>query len=347
MKTLSVWNTAYLGDTILTLPLIQTLAAAYPNAAIDFYVRKGLSSLFVSNPHIRNVIEYDKQSKTITDTITLIKYIKNQKYDLWINAHTSIRSSIITFFSRATLRIGYTTNCIQPLCCTQLIKRKLGSLEEIERLLDLLTCLPIQESKFQHWPQIFLSEKHTKQADDFWKAYISGPGLGINPGSVWKTKRWLPQGFATIVHKAIEQGAHVMLFGGPGEENIAAEVIQLSGLEGHASIHNLSGTLTLPQLAAFIKKLDCYVTNDSGPMHIAWSQKTPVTAIFGPTVKCLGFSPRGNDATVIEVPLNCRPCSLHGGNVCPEGHFRCMKDIDPNMVWDDIITKLFKTKKFQ
>lgn len=341
MKNIAVWNTAFLGDTVLTLPLIQTLAKTYPEASIDFYVRKGNGSLFSSHPNIKNIIEYNKKQQVIKSTIKLIQHIKKQNYDLWINAHTSIRSSIITLCSNAKLRIGYSENIIQPLCCTQLIKRKLGSLDEIERLLDLLSNLPIKKSDIQYWPNIILTQKAQQQANTFWEKYISGPVLGINPGSVWPTKRWLPERFAAILHKAIKKNIHVLLFGGPGEEQLASEIITLSGMSGHSLLHNLCGTLTLQELAAFIKKLNCYLTNDSGPMHIAWSQNTPVTAIFGPTVKCLGFSPRGEHSTVIEISLYCRPCSLHGGKTCPEKHFKCMKDITTDVVWEDIEKKLF------
>lgn len=342
MKNISVWNTAFLGDTVLTLPLIQTLSANYPEASIDFYVRKGLGSLFTSIPSIRNIIEYDKHQKSLYVTKKLIRHIRQQNYDLWINAHTSIRSSLITLCSGATLRIGYKENFLQGLCCTQLVKRKLGTLDEIERLLDLLSPLPIQKSAIQHWPTIILSDESYKQADTFWDRHISGPVLGINPGSVWATKRWLIDKFAKITCMAIEQGAHVILFGGPNEKSLSTKLIELSKLQNHPNLHNLCGTLTLQQLAAFINKLNCYLTNDSGPMHIAWSQHTPVTAIFGPTVKCLGFAPRGDQSTIIEIPLYCRPCSLHGGTKCPEKHFNCMKEISITMVWEDIVKKLFQ-----
>ncbi len=341
IKTIAVWNTAYLGDTVLTLPLIQTLAKNYPNAHIDFYVRKGFHDFYINNPHIHSVIEYHKQKLSINPTIHLIRYIREQKYDLWINTHPSIRSSIITACSKAKIRIGYTENIIQPLCCTHLVKRKMGTLDEIERLLDLLTCLDIPHASFQSWPQIFIPTEIEKKIDTFWNTHIFGPTLGINPGSVWATKRWPPEGFATIAKKAIENGAHVIILGGPGEEHLVNEIIKEANIDGHPLVHNLSKNLSLLQLAAVIKRLNCYLTNDSGPMHIAWSLYTPVTAIFGPTVPCLGFAPRGPSASIISVPLKCRPCSLHGGNTCPKLHFRCMRDIDTNLVWDDVSKKLF------
>ncbi|HKI81718.1 MAG TPA: glycosyltransferase family 9 protein, partial [Pseudodesulfovibrio sp.] len=98
---------------------------------------------------------------------------------------------------------------------------------------------------------------------------------------------------------------------------------------------------SLPELAAYLGRLDAYLTNDSGPMHLAWTQEVPLVALFGPTVKALGFFPRGDNATVLENDgLDCRPCGLHGPKKCPEGHFKCMRDLTPDRVWDVLKAKL-------
>ena len=116
--------------------------------------------------------------------------------------------------------------------------------------------------------------------------------------------------------------------------------IALSELKGNPLLHDLSCALTLPELAAYLRMLNCYVSNDSGPMHLAWAQHTPVTALFGPTVRELGFFPRGDSAKVFEVSLECRPCGLHGPHHCPKKHHRCMVDIDVEAVWRDVAGKL-------
>ena len=75
-------------------------------------------------------------------------------------------------------------------------------------------------------------------------------------------------------------------------------------------------------------------------MHLAWAQRVPVTALFGPTVRELGFAPRGEMSSVMEADVPCRPCGLHGHKACPKGHFDCMKNIDPEAVWRDVERKL-------
>ena len=126
--------------------------------------------------------------------------------------------------------------------------------------------------------------------------------------------------------------------------------LPFAGADSHAHLDHegllpdLSGRTSLASLGAVLARLDGYVTNDSGPMHMAWAQHTPVTAMFGPTVLSLGFAPRGELSTVMQVDESCRPCGLHGHKACPQGHFRCMKEIDPEAVWRDIESKLSARK---
>ncbi len=179
---------------------------------------------------------------------------------------------------------------------------------------------------------------------------MQAPVLGMHPGSVWATKRWCVDGFAEIAKRAVASGAHVMLFAGPGEVDVAHEVVKLAGIEhvvlpnGKPALLDVAGKLSLCELGAYLQRLNCYLSNDSGPMHMAWAQHTPITAVFGPTVRELGFYPRGEQTTVLETTLDCRPCGLHGPQVCPKQHHNCMRHVSPDMVWADIEKKLFSQK---
>ena len=163
----------------------------------------------------------------------------------------------------------------------------------------------------------------------------------MHPGSVWATKRWPAGYFAAVGAKALRNGSRVLLFAGPGEESIAAEVRErITAEAGDSGLTDLSGKLDLPRLAAWIGRLSCYLTNDSGPMHLAWTQRVPTVALFGPTVREWGFFPRGERTTVFEVPLACRPCGLHGPQQCPKGTHDCMRRIDPEEVWGKVAQEL-------
>ena len=354
MTKIGVWNTAFLGDAILTLPLLQTLRAAWPDAVIDFWVRKGFGSLFTAHPAITRVCEYDKRGreKGLLRGFLSSRAIADQGYDLWISAHGSFRSGLIARRSGAAMRIGYAEPRANAWFYTHTVPRAFTEYEEIERLLRLLQPLDFASCgvSLQDWPDIVLPQQSRDNAAHFFTSLAAeraAPVLGIHPGSIWGTKRWPLEYFAAIASRAALEGARVLVFGGPGgEESMAGETVALAVNDlpekDRENIINLAGKLPLPELAAYIGKLSCYLTNDSGPMHLAWPQKTPVTALFGPTVRELGFFPRGDGATIVELPLACRPCGLHGPQTCPAGHHRCMRDMTPGMVWSDVASKLFR-----
>ncbi|MDL2210172.1 lipopolysaccharide heptosyltransferase II [Desulfovibrio sp. OttesenSCG-928-O18] len=355
MNKIGVWNTAFLGDAILTLPLLQTLRAAYPDAVIDFWVRKGFGGLFRAHPAINTVYEYDKRGKDkgALHAMRLGRSLARERYALWISAHASLRSALVSRLTGAGMRIGYAKPASNALFYTHVVPRRFSELEEIERLQQLLIPQDLAARGVEPaaWPEIVLPGSARDAAEAYWTTLAENgqrPVLGLHPGSIWGTKRWPVEYFAAVAVNAAHEGAHVLVFGGPGEEimaeDVAAQARKALSPGEAALVVNLAGTLSLTELAAYIGRLDCYVTNDSGPMHLAWPQKTPVTAMFGPTVRELGFFPRGASATVMELPLPCRPCGLHGPQTCPQGHHKCMRDMTPDMVWPDVAAKMFATR---
>ena len=353
MIRIGVWNTAFLGDAILTLPLLQTLRSVFPDAVIDFWVRKGFGPLFAAHPAIDAVREYDKRGKEkgLFSSIRFGRAVAGEGYGLWISAHGSFRSGLIARQTGAPMRIGYAEPRLNAWFYSHTVSRAFTEYEEIERLLRLLQPLEpeMQGTALQDWPNIVLPQTSREKAAQFFASLAAehtAPVLGIHPGSIWGTKRWPLEYFAAIAARASREGAHVLVFGGPGqEEAMAAKTVALAGESlpenEQGNLINLAGKLPLPDLAAYIGKLSCYLTNDSGPMHLAWPQRVPVTALFGPTVRELGFFPRGDTAKVMELPLPCRPCGLHGPQECPQGHHHCMREMTPDMVWSDVAAKLF------
>ncbi len=345
---IAVWNTAFLGDSVLTLPLIRTLKAAWPEAELDFYVRGGLAPLYEAQPEIARVFSCDKRGKDrgIVAVIREGRSIAERGYDIWVDAHLSLRSSYMAWASRAPVRAGYAEAALSRLVFTHRVSRRFSELQEIERLLLLAEALSVPRALLEdeglHWPEIVLPPRAVQEAEALLAPLpAERKTIGLHPGSVWPTKRWTPEGFAFILRRALESGVNAVLLAGPGEEETAAVVRSLAGIRGdEPGFLDLSGKTSLLSLAAVLGRLDDYVTNDSGPMHLAWAQRTPVTALFGPTVRALGFAPRGESSTVIETAVPCRPCGLHGHKTCPKGHFDCMKKIDPAEVWSDVVRKL-------
>lgn len=359
MRRIAVWNTAFLGDAVLTLPLIRVLHSLWPQAEIDFYVRGGLAPLFSAQPELARVIAHDKRGaqKGPAGFLRMARAARSRRYDLWIDAHLSLRSSVAALLSGSRMRIGYREAALSGLVFRYAVPRRFNELQEVERLLALLN--PLRNAKGKEcgaaldnalrdpallWPELILPLPAHAEADRLLAPFSPGPILGLNPGSVWPTKRWTAEGFAHVAARAVKEGANVVLFAAADEMPEAQAVLDHMGEAAFSpQLLDLSGKTSLPVLAALISRLQCYLTNDSGPMHLAWAQHVPVTAIFGPTVRALGFFPRG-ESTVMETDLPCRPCGLHGHKSCPQKHFRCMKDIDPESVWNDVRSKLYPWK---
>ena len=344
---IAVWNTAFLGDSVLTLPLIRVLKAAWPDAELDFYVRGGLASLYEAQPEISRVFSCDKRGKDkgLAAMFREGRGIAGRAYDIWVDAHLSLRSSYMAWASRAPVRVGYAEAALSRFVFTRRIGRRFHELQEIERLLLLAEALDVPRAVLNdetlRWPELSLPPRAVEEAGALLSPLPEGKTIGLHPGSVWAYQA-LDSG-RLCLYPAPGAGAERerRASGGPGEEETAAKVRSLAGVRGdEPRFLDLSGRTSLLSLAAVLGRLDDYVTNDSGPMHLAWAQHTPVTALFGPTVQALGFAPRGGESTVIETELSCRPCGLHGHKTCPKGHFACMKNIDPEAVWRDVERKL-------
>ncbi len=341
---IAVFNTAFLGDAVLSLPILQNLAKL-KNVEVHFYVRKNFSQIFRDLTDNFTVFELDKKHHSLIETYKFAKNISAQNYDVLISCHQSFRTSLISYFSSVPMRIGYDTYFHQKLAYTHLVKRDFDKLAEVERLLNLLKPLQglsgFDKLELSNTPKIELKPKIMDKADEFFTKLENSPILGIHPGSTWATKRWHEPYYAQIIKKALANNYNILIFGASNEVPILNDIFCHLSIEeqNSALIHNLMGQLSLSELCAYISKLDCYLTNDSGPMHLAWVQNVPLVALFGPTVERFGFFPRGEKSIVLESEneLLCRPCNLHGPQVCPEKTHACMVDITPERVWNEIV----------
>jgi heptosyltransferase-2 len=336
-RKIGLWQTAFLGDAVLTLPFIQVLKARYPQAELHLFVRAGLEGLFSAQRELASVRPFAKRGgqRGFFAARALGKALADESFDLWISPHASLRSAYVARAVGAPVRIGYDAPWYNWLAYTHLVPRRFDELEEIERLFQLGAPLGIVADKAHPapLPRLDISPEARTRADEIFAGLPQGPRLGIHPGSTWPTKCWPREHFAEVARRALAAGAVVLLFAGPGEEALAAGIAHSVG-DSTGRLVNLANMLTIPALAACLGRLDACLTNDSGPMHLAWAQGVPLAACFGPTVRRLGFCPRGANSRVLEVDLDCRPCGLHGHKACPLGHHNCMKDIRPERVWD-------------
>jgi len=327
-----VIQTAFIGDAILTLPLLQSLKLYYPESFIDVIVIPRTAEIFAHHPAITKIIQYDKRGndKGLIGLWRLRNKLIEQKYDLVIVPHRSLRSAFLTWLLKPTLSIGFDTSAGHWLFKKTV--RYNSSAHEIERNLSLLGPLKLPDVG-TGLPRLYPSKQDVQIIDSIFAE--NGLNrykniLAVAPGTIWNTKRWPSDRFASVCRHIASENIALVLIGGREDSALCAEVREASQAK---NVFSVAGTLSLLQSAELIRRCTVLISNDSAPMHIAVAVGTPVIAIFGATIPEYGFAPRGPHDIVLEMKgLPCRPCSIHGGTTCPIKTFYCMLSITPEIV---------------
>ena len=309
VKTIFIEIPTWLGDAIMTTPAIENLIKTYPNAKITLLGSFVSTQAFKGYKNIDKVIVDDtkKSGNRYKNLITLAKSIG--QVDLAISFRRSISSKFMMFFIKAKKKFNY------------------------KRLTKKEIHLALRYNDF-----VNKSLNLTNEAGDlklYFKAFeYSKPTLGLNPGATYgSAKRWYPQEFAKV---AIELSAKydIVIFGGPGETEIAKDIEDELIKNGISNYQNLAGKTSISELIEKIAGLRLFVTNDSGPMHVAAAYKIKTISIFGPT-KFTETNQWYNDENglIVTKNLDCAPCMKR---VCPLKHHNCMKTITANDVLESI-----------
>ncbi|MEK6569892.1 MAG: lipopolysaccharide heptosyltransferase II [Bacteroidota bacterium] len=329
-KTLII-RLSSIGDIILTSLLVRLLRKKFPDAQIDFLVKTEYTELVRYNPHLQNVIELDT-SGGFTTLRGLKERIHREGYDTIIDIQGNLRSNFLRKGSSGKVATVNKRKLSRFLLVNFKWNVYRSATPVALRYLETLRAFGIENDGMGL--EVFIPEEVSGRVRD----KLLSVGLereetvvGLCPGAKHTTKRWPAERFAKLaVLLIIEHGAKVLLFGGEDDlERCAAieqQVVKETGKR--SSVANFGGAFSLLETAAAMDACDVIVTNDTGLLHLAAARKRKVVAIFGPTVKEFGFFPFRTESKVVErLGLYCRPCTHIGGNACPEGHFRCMKEI--------------------
>ena len=338
-KKILIIQTAFAGDVILTLPMVQVLKENYPDSEISFLCIPGVTNILENNPFISELIIYDKKNKQkgLWKFWKLVKEIQGKKFDLVISPHRSLRSTLISYFSKARQTISFDVSAISSKYKTRVVYK--SNLHEIIRNLSLLAPLGIIKNEIIT-PKLFSSEEDKKIVDELlsgFKIEVDEKFIAIAPGSVWFTKTFPDIKFAKVLSILGDFNYKVVMIGGSEDAGLCAKIKVLGK---NLKAYNAAGKLSYLQSAELIRRSKVLLTNDSAPMHLANAVGTKVAAIFGATIPEFGFYPTGKDDIVFQTNgLKCRPCSIHGGNHCPIKTFICMNKIDES----DITIELIKS----
>lgn len=319
-------HTAFIGDIVLSTPLIKKLRDTYPKAEITYLTTPVGASILRNNPHLNHIIEYDKRGehKGMKGFWAIAKKLKMEAYNLVITPHRYLRSTFLTFLTGAPIRRGYDSAAASFLYNERVHYDK--SKHEVEKLLSFV---PKDEGK-RYEIEIFPTELEVEKVDKLLEKRREKVVV-VAPGSKWFTKKWPLEYFNRVIKELEKREDTTVVIVGGKEEMFFNMPLANTTID-------LRGKTTLLELAEVIRRADIVLTNDSSPIHIASAfPNVRILALFGPTVEKFGFFPWSKNSEVFQVKgLECRPCSIHGGDSCPKKHFKCMLDIKPEMVLERI-----------
>ncbi|OPA81599.1 lipopolysaccharide heptosyltransferase II [Campylobacter pinnipediorum subsp. pinnipediorum] len=291
----------WLGDCIMATPAIQSLIENFPNCKIVFFGSFVSTEILKSHKNCEFTI-IDESKKHSFRWLYLFKICKKMdKFDLGISFRSSFASFMLLKFIKANKKIQF--------------KKTKTSIHQAKKYLNFAkNALNLEKIKDDLY--IPINKEVTKNF------------IGINPGATYgSAKKWYPEYFAEVAIK-MNNGYEFLIFGSKNESKICDEIAEILQ-KNNINFKNLCGKTNIQELCKYISSLKLFITNDSGPMHIAANYKIPTIALFGPT-KYNETSPfKNKNAHLLHLNLPCQPCMKR---VCPIKTHECMKNLTSDMV---------------
>lgn len=326
-----------MGDAVMSVPAMRELRRIFPEAHISLLVRPWVRDVYSAVEFVDRILDFDKEGehRGWAGCARLIRGLKRMKFDLALLLQNAFEAAFLAWAARIPVRIGYARDA-RSLMLTHpcRIDPQVRKVHQVYYYLGLLSAAGLRESRpgvaqaQQVDIRIGVRPSDTEQA----RTLLASSGIrdgellvGLNPGAHFgSAKRWLPDRYARVGDAlAGGYGTRVLLFGSAGERPFAEAI---AGQMKHPALV-LAGRTTLGELMALIQRCRLFITNDSGPMHLAAALDVPQIAIFGSTSE-VATGPWSDRAEVIKEPVECSPCFLRE---CPID-LRCMTGITAERV---------------
>jgi heptosyltransferase-2 len=322
-------QTSFLGDVVLTTPLLTALRRRLRPRRLAVLVRPEARALVAGHPDVDDVLIDDKHGadRGVAGAARAARRLRAERFDLAVVPHRSLRTALVVAAARIPRRVGFAQSRGAWLFHTR-VARDLAR-HDVERNLALMDPFGgVDAPPPLHVPVV---PEAAARAETLIPRG-GGPLAVLAPGSVWATKRWAAEGFAALARRLAAGGARVVLVGGPGDVEVAAVVAALAG----SGVVSLAGRTDLATSIAVIDRAAVVVANDSAPMHLGCARGVPVVAVFCATTPALGYGPWGPRTRVVEADLACRPCARHGGRRCPRATDDCMRLVEADRVFEAV-----------
>jgi len=330
-KRILIVRTDRIGDVILSTPVIKALRKNYPKAYIAMMVSPAAFDIVDGNPYLDKVIVYDKdlKQKSWVDSIKFAFSLKRDKFDLVIILHPTNRVNLLTYIAGIKKRVGLDKKLGFLLTDKMPHVKQLGQKHELEYNLDLLRYLGIEvqdkslfvpiKKEAKKWVDEMFLKNGLKEGD---KLLVIHPAASC-PSKIWPAKR-----FAEVADKLVQAyNLKVLIVSGPKDLAVVSEVIKNMKTEPI----NFAGQTSVSQLACILKRCRLFISNDSGPVHLASAVGAPVISIFGrnqPGLSPKRWGPVGVKDVFLHKEIGCVECLAHN---CLRS-FACLDAISVNDV---------------
>ena len=336
MKSILIIAPNWIGDAVMTQPLLANLKTQFLNSKIDVLASVWVAPIYRACPEVNEVIEAQFEHKKLQWNLRkqLAKEIANKNYQACFVLPNSFKSALIPWLANIPFRIGYRGELRFGLINLALENpSKINRPPMVEHYLALSNLLQEDQQataqkitpslNVSSAAQIAVESKLRTLNISTDSLYIFCPGAEYGP-----SKRWPQVHFAKLAQALTQEnpGSQIILLGSKGDHAISQEIAILANQT--SNIHNWSGTTTLDEAIALIGIAKAVISNDSGLMHVAAALSTPQVAIFGSSDPA-HTPPLSDKAKVIWLNLPCSPCHK---KECPLGHLQCLKDILPEQV---------------
>ncbi|MDP4285984.1 MAG: glycosyltransferase family 9 protein [Bacteroidota bacterium] len=327
MQKILVIQTAFTGDVVLATAVVEKLHQFYPEAEIDFVLRKGNEGLLNGHPFLKKVLIWNKKENKFRNLFDLLKIIRRKKYDKVINLQRFASTGFLTGFSQAKERIGFDKNPLSFLFTKKiphLFKEGVHEVERNNKLIEYFT-----DGAFNK-PKLYPTQKDADKISQYTHEHY----VCMMPASVWFTKQYPEEKWVELIdHFPSEY--HIYLLGGNDDAILCERIKEKTKNE---KVKVVAGKLNFLSSAALMKGAKMNYSNDSAPLHFASATGSPITAIFCSTVPEFGFYPLSEKSIIMQstLSLSCKPCTLHGQKACPLGHFKCAVTIETKKLLESL-----------
>jgi lipopolysaccharide heptosyltransferase I len=332
-----------IGDVVLTTPVLENLRRAFPRARIDYLTEPPSAPLLQIHPAITtvHVLEHKRWRKlpglaALRANLDFIRTLREQNYDLVIDLFGNPRTALLTYLTRAALRVGFRFR-VRRFAYNRVVEPRGAHLHAAEFHLDALRALQIPIATSQ--PRIAAAVSPV--AEKFWQEHritAHDRVIAFNAFGGWHTKRWPLASFAELGDRLQrELGAKVILLWGPGE---LEEVRHMAAMMRTPAL--IAPPTSLNDLTALLDRVNLLVANDSGPMHLAAALQTPVLAIFGPTRPDLQGPLGEGHVVVTKEGLPCLGCN---GLTCKIATHDCMQKLSVETVFHAVSKRIAEVNR--